>query len=57
MADKVKPNWTGDDLLSRFVNLMIETKPIYRLMKYQARQVIINTAEKTVFLGKETVKP
>ncbi len=46
MADKVKPDWTGDDILSRFVNLMIETKPIYRLMKHQARQVIINTAEK-----------
>ena len=46
MADKVKPDWTGNDLLSRFVNLMIQTKPIYRLMTHQARQVIINTAEK-----------
>ncbi|MDJ0846300.1 class I SAM-dependent methyltransferase [Crocosphaera sp.] len=46
MAAKVKPDWTGNDLLSRFVNLMIQTKPIYRLMTHQARQVIINTAER-----------
>ena len=46
MSEKLKPDWTGDDLLSRFVNLMIQTKPIYRLMKHQARQVIIKTAEK-----------
>ncbi|MDJ0728602.1 MAG: class I SAM-dependent methyltransferase [Crocosphaera sp.] len=46
MANKVKPDWTGNDLLSRFVNLMIQTKPIYRLMTHQARQVIIKTAEK-----------
>ncbi len=46
MATKVKPDWTGDDLLSRFVNLMIQTKPIYRFMTHQARQVIIKTAEK-----------
>ncbi|EAZ92289.1 class I SAM-dependent methyltransferase [Crocosphaera chwakensis] len=46
MADKVKPDWTGDDFLSRFVNVMIQTKPIYRLMTHQARQVIIKTAEK-----------
>ena len=45
MADKVKPDWTGNDLLSRFVNVMIQTKPIYRLMTHQARKVIIKTAE------------
>lgn len=41
-----KPAWAGDDLLSRFVNLLIQTKPIYAVMKQQARQVLITTAEK-----------
>ncbi|KST64557.1 class I SAM-dependent methyltransferase [Mastigocoleus testarum] len=46
MNAKLKPDWAGEDLLSRCVNLMIQTKPIYALMKHQARQVIIKTAEK-----------
>ncbi|MBC6479557.1 MAG: class I SAM-dependent methyltransferase [Hormoscilla sp. GM7CHS1pb] len=46
MTNKLKPNWTGDELLSRFVNLLIQTKPIYQVMKRQARQVMIKTAEK-----------
>lgn len=46
MEAKLKPNWAGEDLLSRFVNLLIQTKPIYRMMKHQARQVMIKTAEK-----------
>jgi ubiquinone/menaquinone biosynthesis C-methylase UbiE len=46
MQEKLKPDWAGENLLSRLVNLMIETKPIYQLMKYQARQVLIKTAEK-----------
>ncbi|WP_041934083.1 class I SAM-dependent methyltransferase [Gloeothece verrucosa] len=46
MSDKLKPDWAGEDFISRFVNLMIQTKPVYRLMKHQARQVIINTAKK-----------
>lgn len=41
-----KPAWVGDDLLSRFVNVLIQTKPIYAVMKRQARQVLIKTAEK-----------
>lgn len=41
-----KPAWAGDDLLSRCVNLLIQTKPLYALMKQQARQVLIKTAEK-----------
>jgi ubiquinone/menaquinone biosynthesis C-methylase UbiE len=44
--NKLKPDWAGDDLLSRFVNLLIQTKPVYSLMKQQARQVLIKTAEK-----------
>ncbi len=43
---KSKPDWAGDDLLSRFVNLLIQTKPIYGVMKHQARKVLIKTAEK-----------
>lgn len=41
-----KPAWAGDDVLSRFVNLLIGTKPIYAVMKTQARRVLIKTAEK-----------
>ncbi len=43
---KLKPDWAGDDLLSRLVNRAIKTPPLYALMKRQARQVIIKTAEK-----------
>ena len=43
---KFKPDWAGDDLLSRLVNLLIQTKPIYSIMQRQARRVLINTAEK-----------
>lgn len=46
MTAKLKPNWAGEDLLSRFVNLLIQTKPIYSIMKRQARQLLIRTAEK-----------
>ncbi|PMB06181.1 SAM-dependent methyltransferase [Fischerella thermalis CCMEE 5196] len=46
MKDKIKPDWAGEGLLSQFVNLLIQTRPIYNLMKHQARQVIIKTAEK-----------
>lgn len=46
MSDKRKPDWAGDHLLSRFVNVLIQTKPIYAVMKHQARQVLIKTAEK-----------
>ena len=46
MSRQSKPAWAGDDLLSRFVNVLIQTKPIYAVMKQQARQVLIKTAEK-----------
>ncbi len=29
MRDKLKPDWAGDDFLSRFVNILIQTKLIY----------------------------
>jgi ubiquinone/menaquinone biosynthesis C-methylase UbiE len=46
MTLQSKPAWAGDDLLSRCVNFLIQTKPLYALMKQQARQVLIKTAEK-----------
>jgi ubiquinone/menaquinone biosynthesis C-methylase UbiE len=46
MNNKNKPDWAGESLLSNFVNLLIQTKPIYGVMKQQARKVLIKTAEK-----------
>lgn len=46
MVQTDKPAWAGNDFLSRCVNLLIQTKPIYAVMKQQARQVLIKTAEK-----------
>lgn len=54
MKTKSKPNWAGDDLLSQFVNLLIQTKPIYGVMKGQARRVMIKTAEKKGVPWRET---
>lgn len=45
MTAKIKPDWAGETLLSQIVNLLINTKPIYSLMKQQARKVMIKTAE------------
>lgn len=53
-SGKMKPDWAGDDLLSRFVNLLINTKPIYGLMKQQARRVLIRTAEKNGIPWRQT---
>ncbi|AFY39283.1 Methyltransferase type 11 [[Leptolyngbya] sp. PCC 7376] len=53
---KEKPDWAGEDWLSRLVNLLIRTKPLYNLMKYQARQVLIKTAEKNGIPWRQTVK-
>lgn len=49
-----KPAWAGDDLLSRVVNLLIQTKPIYAVMKRQARQVLIKTAERNGIPWRQT---
>ncbi|MGG6265397.1 class I SAM-dependent methyltransferase [Leptolyngbya sp. AN03gr2] len=46
MTLQSKPAWAGDDFLSRCVNVLIHTPPIYAVMKQQARQVLIKTAEK-----------
>lgn len=49
-----KPAWAGDDLLSKVVNRLIQTKPLYALMKRQARQVMIKTAEKNGIPWRQT---
>lgn len=56
MNAKAKPTWAGDELLSRFVNLLIKTKPIYAVMKSQARRVLIKTAEKNDIQWRENYK-
>lgn len=56
MTAKLKPDWAGEDLLSRVVNALIQTKPIYSLMKQQARQVLIKTAEKHGIPWRQTVQ-
>ena len=41
-----KPRWAGnDDLLSLFVNMLINFKPLFGLMKPLARSTLIKTAE------------
>jgi len=49
-----KPAWAGDDLLSKVVNRLIQTKPLYALMKRQARQVLIKTAEQNGIPWRQT---
>ncbi|MGK7926286.1 MAG: class I SAM-dependent methyltransferase [Spirulina sp.] len=56
MADKLKPDWAGEDILSRFVNLLIQTQPIYNIMKRQARQVFIKTAEQNGISWRDTYR-
>lgn len=53
---KHKPDWAGEDFLSRAVNVLIQTKPIYAVMKRQARQVLIKTAEKNGIPWRKTVQ-
>lgn len=54
MTLKLKPDWAGEDWLSKLVNLLIQTKPIYTIMKQQARQVLIKTAEKNGIPWRQT---
>ncbi len=55
-TQKLKPDWVGDSWLSHFINLLIQTKPLYALMKRLARQVLIKKAEKKGILWRETVQ-
>jgi ubiquinone/menaquinone biosynthesis C-methylase UbiE len=56
MTAKLKPDWAGENLLSQIVNGLIKTKPIYAVMKQQARKVLINTAEKNGIPWRQTVR-
>ncbi len=56
MTTTLKPAWAGQDWLSRFVNLLINTPPLYALMKRQARQVMIKTAERNGIPWRQTVE-
>lgn len=49
------PTWAGENWQSKLVNLLIHTKPLYALMKTQARQLMIKTAEKNGIPWRETV--
>lgn len=52
-TNKLKPDWAGSDILSQIVNILIKTKPIYAIMKQQARKVLIETAEKNGVLWRK----
>ncbi len=54
-ASSLKPAWAGDDWLSRLVNALIATRPLYALMKQQARRTLIRTAERKGVAWRETV--
>ena len=56
MTVKLKPDWAGEDWLSQLVNRLIQTKPLYAVMKHQARQVLIKTAEKNGIPWRQTVR-
>ncbi len=40
-GDLERPRWAGDDVLSRFVTALIAIKPLFNIMKFGARQVVI----------------
>lgn len=41
-----KPKWAAGGILSDFVNILINFKPLFSIMKIGARNTLINTAEK-----------
>ena len=43
--DKAKPDWAGDDLLSRAVNAAISFPPLFAVLKVGARRAMQSTAE------------
>ena len=44
-----RPRWTGDDPLSRFVSSLIAVKPLFKVMKIGARQVLIRSVLNSLF--------
>lgn len=51
-----RPRWTGETPLSRLVGAVISFKPLYSILKFGARQVLISTAEKTNIPWREMTK-
>ncbi|GBF89538.1 methyltransferase [Raphidocelis subcapitata] len=45
-VDKQQPDWTGDKLMSQLVNFLINTPPIWEVMKYFAKRAMKGTAAK-----------
>lgn len=56
MSAKLKPDWAGSDRLSQLVNGLIQIEPLYRVMKRQARRVLIKTAEKNGVAWRQNVR-
>ncbi|KAJ0054502.1 hypothetical protein Pint_02401 [Pistacia integerrima] len=51
-----RPKWAGETPLSRLVAALISFKPIYTVLKFGARQVLISTAEKNNIPWREMSK-
>eukprot|EP00882_Tetradesmus_deserticola_P026936 GHRQ01029759.1.p1 GENE.GHRQ01029759.1~~GHRQ01029759.1.p1 ORF type:complete len:136 (+),score=25.94 GHRQ01029759.1:815-1222(+) len=45
-SDKAQPAWTGDGMLSKVVNWMISTKPVFNVMKLGAKNAMKSTTLK-----------
>eukprot|EP00252_Welwitschia_mirabilis_P009422 TRINITY_DN219_c0_g1_i1.p1 TRINITY_DN219_c0_g1~~TRINITY_DN219_c0_g1_i1.p1 ORF type:complete len:397 (+),score=76.65 TRINITY_DN219_c0_g1_i1:188-1378(+) len=55
-GDRPHPAWTGDTLTSRLVATVISFKPLYRILKLAARQVLVSTAQKNGIAWKEMAR-
>ena len=56
-TQKAKPDWAGDDVLSKVVDAAINNKVLYEgLMKPMARRTLINTAEKNGVAWRDIAK-
>ncbi len=58
MTNKLKPDWAGEDLLSKFVNLLIQTKPIYKVMvtAHSNRAVLLRMRLSAIALSAPSVR-
>ncbi|KAI9176547.1 hypothetical protein LWI28_004116 [Acer negundo] len=51
-----RPKWAGETPLSRLVGALISFKPIFSVLKFGARQVLISTAEKNNIRWREMAR-
>jgi len=57
VEDKLKPDWAGDDILSKAVDAAISNKFLYEvIMKPMARKTLIDTAEKNGIKWREVAE-